>query len=81
VSFVKTIDKNGELIHCNPPVTGKDAMFCPSMLGGRSWNLGSYNPETGVRFDSRQEMCEIAKTDRHAAPLEQLPLIALVGRV
>lgn len=74
VSFVKTIDpKTGELIGRNPPVTGKDGIFCPSMLGGRSWNAGSYNPETGVWFNSRQEMCEIAKTRPEKPSLDPLP--------
>ncbi|MCW5622116.1 MAG: PQQ-binding-like beta-propeller repeat protein [Burkholderiales bacterium] len=74
VTFVKTIDpKTGELIGRNPPVMDKDNTFCPSMLGGRSWNAGSYNPETGVWFNSRQEMCEVAKTRQERPSLDPLP--------
>lgn len=74
VTFVKTIDpKTGELIGRNPPVMDKDNTFCPSMLGGRSWNAGSYNPETGVWFNSRQEMCEVAKTRPERPSMDPLP--------
>jgi glucose dehydrogenase len=74
VTFVKTIDpKTGELIERNPPSIDKDNMFCPSMLGGRSWNAGSYNPETKVWFNSRQEMCEIAKPRPEKPVMEPLP--------
>jgi alcohol dehydrogenase (cytochrome c) len=74
VTFVKTIDpKTGELIERNPPTIDKDNMFCPSMLGGRSWNAGSYNPETKVWFNSRQEMCEIAKPRPEKPVMEPLP--------
>lgn len=74
VSFVKSVDpKTGELIGRQPPSISKDAMFCPSMLGGRSWNPGSYNPETGVWFNSRQEICEIAKVRPEKPSLDPLP--------
>jgi len=74
VTFVKTIDpKTGELIGRNPPSISEGAMFCPSMLGGRSWNAGSFNPDTGVWFNSRQEICEIAKVRPERPPTEGLP--------
>jgi alcohol dehydrogenase (cytochrome c) len=60
---MKSVDVNtGELIGRNPPVTAENNMFCPSFLGGRSWNPGSYNPDTGVWFNSRTELCMIVKT-------------------
>lgn len=74
VSFVKAVDpKTGELIGRNPPSISEGGMFCPSMLGGRSWNAGSYNPETGVWFNSRQEICEIAKVRPEKPTLDPLP--------
>ena len=54
--------KTGELIGRSPPSTADKNMFCPSFLGGRSWNPGSYNPDTGVWFNSRTELCMIVKT-------------------
>ena len=74
ISFVKSVDpKTGELIGRNPPVSDPDHMFCPSMLGGRSWNSGSYNPETHVWYNSRQEVCEIVKTHSERPTLTPLP--------
>jgi alcohol dehydrogenase (cytochrome c) len=74
VTFAKTVDaKTGEVIGRNPPVTAENHMFCPSFIGGRSWNAGSYNPETGVWYNSRQEMCMIVKTHPEHPTLDPLP--------
>jgi hypothetical protein len=43
------------------------------MGGGRSWNAGSYNPETGVWFNSRQEMCEEAKVRPERPKMKPIP--------
>ena len=73
VTFAKTVDpKNGEVIGRNPPVTAENHMFCPSFIGGRSWNAGSYNPVTGVWYNSRQEMCMIVKTHPERPTLDPL---------
>jgi alcohol dehydrogenase (cytochrome c) len=74
VTFVKSVDpKTGELIGRNPPVTDPNHMFCPSFLGGRSWNAGSYNPETHVWYNSRQELCMIVKTHEEKPVMEPIP--------
>ena len=74
MTYVKSVDpKTGELIGRNPPSIAPGSMFCPSMLGGRSWNSGSYNPDTGVWFNSRQEICEIAKVRPERPTLDPLP--------
>lgn len=74
MTYVKSVDpKTGELIGRNPPSISEGSMFCPSMLGGRSWNPGSYNPETGVWFNSRQELCEVAKVRPERPSLDPLP--------
>lgn len=74
VTFVETVDPNtGELIGRNPPVTDPDNMFCPSMNGGRSWNSGSYNRDTGVWYNGRQEICEVAITREEMPQLEPIP--------
>ncbi len=73
VSFVKTVDpKTGELIG-RRPITLPNNVFCPSMGGGRSWNAGSYNPDTGVWFNSRQEMCEQAKVRPERPRMKPIP--------
>ncbi len=74
VTFVETVDPNtGELIGRNPPVTDPENSFCPSMNGGRSWNSGSFNPETGVWYNGRQEICEVAVTREELPQLEPIP--------
>jgi alcohol dehydrogenase (cytochrome c) len=74
VNFVKTIDpKTGQLIGRKSPIELPDNIFCPSMGGGRSWNAGSYNPETGVWFNSRQEMCEQAKVRPERPKMKPIP--------
>jgi len=74
VNFVKTIDpKTGELIGRQSPITLPGNIFCPSMAGGRSWNAGSYNPDTGVWFNSRNEMCEQAKVRPERPVMKPIP--------
>lgn len=74
MTYTKSVDpKTGELIGRNPPSISEGAMFCPSMLGGRSWNPGSYNPEMRVWFNSRQEICEIAKVRPERPSMEPVP--------
>ncbi|HTO45588.1 MAG TPA: PQQ-binding-like beta-propeller repeat protein [Burkholderiales bacterium] len=74
VNFVKTIDpKTGNLVGRKSPIELADNVFCPSMGGGRSWNAGSYNPETGVWFNSRQEMCEEAKVRPERPKMKPIP--------
>jgi PQQ-dependent dehydrogenase (methanol/ethanol family) len=74
VNFVKTVDpKTGQLIGRKSPIELAGNIFCPSMGGGRSWNAGSYNPETGVWFNSRQEMCEQAKVRPERPKMTPIP--------
>lgn len=74
VNFVQTVDpKTGELVGRQSPMTLPDNVFCPSMAGGRSWNAGSYNPETGTWFNSRNEMCEQAKTRPERPVMKPVP--------
>jgi len=32
------------------PATGKKALFCPGLWGGKDWPLESYNPKTGIVY-------------------------------
>lgn len=72
-TYVKSIDpKTGELIGRTHPSTLKDNLYCPSIIGGRSWNPGSYNPDTGVWFNSRQEICQVAKVRPERPPVDPI---------
>ena len=56
--FVKGIDpKTGKLIGRNEPQPGKPFTYCPSWAGGRSWNAGAYNPNTGLWYTNVLELC------------------------
>ena len=72
-SYTGVDAKTGELANRNPPVTADKHMFCPSFVGGRSWNAGSYDPEKNVWYNSRQEMCMIVKTHGEHPTLKPLP--------
>lgn len=61
VNWVKDIDpKTGALIGRNEPEVGKDKVFCPSALGVRSWNAGSYSPKTDLWYTNSYEICNRA---------------------
>lgn len=58
VNWVKGIDpKSGKLIDPVYPEAGKRKLFCPNLLGARSWNHGAYNPETGLWYSHAMEVC------------------------
>lgn len=57
-TFVKNIDpKTGELIGRVDLPAGQATKVCPSALGGRSWNAGSYSPKTALWYTAVQEFC------------------------
>jgi glucose dehydrogenase len=50
-------------------------MLCPFIAGGMSWNMGSYNPKTGMLYKVGNEWCmdlEIKKTTPILEPMAQL---------
>lgn len=58
MNWVKGIDpKTGELIDPVYPEQGKVKLFCPNLLGARSWNHGAYNPGTGLWYSHAMEVC------------------------
>ncbi len=58
VNWVKSIDrKTGALIGRNDPQLGKSNVFCPSVLGARSWNAGAYSPKTKLWYTNGHEIC------------------------
>jgi alcohol dehydrogenase (cytochrome c) len=70
-NFVKTIDpKTGELIGRKSPRLGKPEFICPWIGGGRSWNSGSYNPKTGLWYNTAIEACEEVTVEKQTPTLE-----------
>src|SRR3989454_3295879 len=70
-NWVQRIDpKTGELIGRNPPRLGKPAFICPWIAGGRSWNSGSYNPKTGLWYNTAMEVCEEVTVEKQTPVTE-----------
>ncbi|MCB1928933.1 MAG: PQQ-binding-like beta-propeller repeat protein [Rhodocyclaceae bacterium] len=58
VNWVKDVDtKTGALVGRHEPQMGKPDVFCPSVLGARSWNAGAYSPQTGLWYTNAHEFC------------------------
>lgn len=58
MNWVKDVDrKTGALIGRNDAVAGKSQVFCPSVLGARSWNAGAYSPKTKLWYTNGFEVC------------------------
>jgi alcohol dehydrogenase (cytochrome c) len=61
VNWVEKVDpKTGELSGRNEPEVGNPKVFCPSVLGARSWNAGAYSPKTGLWYTNAHEFCNRA---------------------
>lgn len=56
------------------PEVGKQKLFCPNLLGARSWNAGAYNPGTGLWYSMGMEVCN---TVTGAKQEEGLPINGL----
>jgi alcohol dehydrogenase (cytochrome c) len=57
-NWVKSVDpKTGKLIGRRNPVAGQEDVFCPSVLGARSWNQAAYNPKTKLWYSNGWEFC------------------------
>jgi len=70
-NWVQRIDpKTGELIGRNPPRLGKPHFICPWIAGGRSWNSGSYNPKTGLWYNTAMEVCEEVTVEKQTPVTE-----------
>lgn len=77
VNWVKGIDpKTGALIEPIYPEEGKRKLFCPNLLGARSWNHGAYNPGTGLWYSHAMEVCNEVVSGRDD-PANLKPISAL----
>jgi len=75
INFVKDITPKGELVGRRDMTAGKHTNLCPFIAGGMSWNMGSYNPQTGLLYKVGNEWCmdlEIEKTTPVLEPMAQL---------
>ena len=63
VNWVENVDpKTGALIGRNAPTDTEKKIFCPSALGSRSMNAGSYSPKTKLWYTNGFELCNSAQT-------------------
>ena len=57
INWVKTIDKDGNLVERNEPEVGKTKLICPNWGGARSWTHSAYSPRTGWFYNDGIEWC------------------------
>jgi len=63
VNWVDSVDpKTGALGKRHEPSDDKKDIFCPSALGSRSMNAGSYSPKTKLWYTNGFELCNSAQT-------------------
>ena len=75
ITFVKEIKPDGTLVGRMDMTEGKHTGLCPFIAGGMSWNMGSYNPKTGLMYKVGNEWCmdlTIQKTTPVLEPMAQL---------
>lgn len=75
INFVEDIKPDGTLVGRRDMTEGKHTNLCPFIAGGMSWNMGSYNPNTGLMYKVGNEWCmdlEIIKTTPILEPMAQL---------
>jgi alcohol dehydrogenase (cytochrome c) len=75
INFVKDIKPDGELVGRRDMTEGKHKNLCPYIAGGMSWNMGTYNPKTGLLYKVGNEWCmdlDIVKTTPVTEPVVQL---------
>jgi alcohol dehydrogenase (cytochrome c) len=75
INFVQDIKPDGTLVGRRDMTEGKHENLCPFIAGGMSWNMGTYNPKTGMLYKVGNEWCmdlEIKKTTPILEPAAQL---------
>jgi alcohol dehydrogenase (cytochrome c) len=75
INFVQDIKPDGTLVGRRDMAEGKHKNLCPFIAGGVSWNMGSYNPKTGLFYKVGNEWCmdlEVVKTTPVLEPMLQL---------
>lgn len=90
MNWTKGIDpKTGAISEMNRPEVGKQKLFCPNLLGARSWNHGAYNPQTKLWYSSGMEVCntvtgakqeEVASINGLSLGLSEITLVNPPGK-
>ncbi len=57
INWVAGITENGKLVGRKEPQIGKRTLVCPSVVGAKNWNQGTYSPSTGLLYLPVQELC------------------------
>ena len=69
MNWAKGVDpKTGIPIEPNYPETDKKKLHCPNLLGARSWNHGSYNPNTKLWYSHGMEVCNHVVSAKQEKP-------------
>ena len=58
----KIAQKTGKIGTRNDPTDAEKKIFCPTALGARSMNAGSYSPKTKLWYTNGFELCNSAQT-------------------
>ena len=75
INFIEGVGKDGKLLGRRDMSEGKHADLCPAIMGGISWNAGTYNPKTDLYYKVGQEWCmdiEVVRTSPVTEPMAQL---------
>jgi len=57
INWVAGITETGKLAGRREPEIGKTTLVCPSVVGAKNWNQGTYSPSTGLLYLPVQELC------------------------
>jgi PQQ-dependent dehydrogenase (methanol/ethanol family) len=77
INFVEDIKPDGTLVGRRDMTLGKHKSLCPYIAGGISWNMGTYNPKTGLFYKVGNEWCmdlEIVNAPPITEPMAQLDI-------
>jgi alcohol dehydrogenase (cytochrome c) len=75
LNFIEGVDEQGKPIGRRDMAEGSHENLCPAIMGGVSWNSGTYNPKTGYYYKVGNEWCidlEVVKTTPILEPMAQL---------
>ena len=57
INWVAGITENGKLAGRKEPELGKSVLICPSVVGAKNWNQGTFSLATGLLYLPIQELC------------------------
>jgi alcohol dehydrogenase (cytochrome c) len=76
ITWIDGVDpKTGAFKNLKLPKFGEKSYACPWLVGAKSWNSGSYSPDTGLWYQNVMEACNVVQIEK--GPPESVPLSAL----